>query len=173
MAGYFGSGSNHMLELFRTHLGDLAKDPPAFGFAQHPGERRILAEVVSIGRIVDERLLDLGDGSTQNLFPPVRMARIDAPLIAPAQQGVSSLIHHRLSEAPSHGLVIGETTRPAALVTRSAGAPRRIDPHTSCRVAVTDHGRRQGVASMAVGTIGLDRVIQVKERRHRYLHSTL
>lgn len=155
-------------------LDHLSHDSPALGLAEESGERRVLAEIVVVLTLVNERHADLGERPAQKLLPALRVALVDPSLSSPTEQHVPSFFDHRLAQPPSDSPVVGEAARAGAFVAAPFGGLLEASEIQALgRVPPPDHRWGKHVPAIAARTISLHGLVEIEERRHGHLDTTL
>lgn len=150
----------------------LAHDASPFRLAQQSGERRVLAQVISVRAFFDECALDLRDWAIEQLLPPVCVVIVDMALLAPAKEDVSSFVNHRATKSAGERLVIGEAARPCAIVRvplTTIARWRKVNALGGGALAF--HRGSEYVPTWSIGAVRFDSLEKVKERRHRHVRT--
>ena len=155
-------------------LDHVSHDSPALGLAEESGKRRVLAKIVVVLALVNERPAYPRERVVQELLPTVGVALVDPALISPPEEHVPCFFNHRFAESSRDGPVVSETARTGAFVVASLSVLLKdLKIEALRRFAVTDHRRGQDISAIAVRAISLHGLVEIEDRRHGHLDTTL
>jgi hypothetical protein len=89
---------------------------PAFGFTQHPGEWRVLAQVAPALAVFTDDAANVGHGLAKHLLPLLCVPFVDALLLAPLPQQPERFVDQRAPEPLRERPVIREASAFGAAV---------------------------------------------------------
>jgi hypothetical protein len=118
----------------------LQRSPPLW-LAEHPGKRRVLAQVVADLAFAFESPAYLGDRTVKQLLPLLGVPGVDTSLLAPTEQCVTRLLDHRTPQTHREHTMVGQAAITRTVVPLLGLSRQWREPDLLGRLVLTIHGR--------------------------------